>query len=493
MAQDEKDPETRGSGAMDASDADRPSVEPAASLAAQPVDEATPAPRDAAAAAPRRKNRLILTSAVAVLGLAATAGSIATYRFRDRHEKLAAFAALVDDYSARPEKLIASLRETSVKWLGDAARPTKKPPAPAPEERPPLQAESKPVTEPKPEAPPKPPAQATTSDNGERITWSAPPVDAPAPPPRPALEPPVAARAPEPPPRAAIATAPEPGNDARAAEIEALTKRLGELEQIARSALDLAEQARADAGARPPVQSTPAQSAQTPEFRDLSDNVSGLEGRIDELGDEMKTLRERLDSPKDESRLPKEAMIETPPQKPAEDEPNPAAVVVIAHSLQKALERGAPFSTEFAALAAQGADKDALERLAASAETGAPTPHALKAAFHPLVKRMETAAEPHADESLSDRLIHGASKLVKMRAPGEATKIEIAEIASKIEAALGHEDIGAALAAFADLPEDARALAREWEQSARRRLEADSAAAAILSSAIASLGKKGKS
>ncbi|ATQ68669.1 MULTISPECIES: COG4223 family protein [Methylosinus] len=484
MAQDEKDPETRGSGALDAAAADRPSVEPADSVEAQPALQATPAPMEAAPPT-RRKNRLLMTSAVAILGLAATAGAIAAYRFRDKHEKLAAFAALVDDYSARPEKLVASLRETSVKWLGDAARPSKKPPSPAPEPRPPLHAEIKP-TESKP-AESKP---ASPSDDGERITWSAPPpIDAPTPPPRPVLEAPPAP-AHEPPP--VVAALPELDSEARA-EIDALTKRLGELEQIARSALNLAEQARdAAANAPTPTPSAPAASAATPEFRDLNDNVSGLEGRIDELGDEMKALRERLDSPKDESRLPKEAMIE-PPQKPAEDEPNPAAVVVIAHSLQKALERGAPFSTEFAALAAQGADKEALERLAASAETGAPTPHTLKTAFHPLVKRMETAAEPHAEESLSDRLIHGASKLVKMRAPGEATKIEIAEITTKIEAALGHEDIGAALAAFADLPEDARALAREWEESARRRLEADSAAATILSSAIAALGKKGKS
>jgi hypothetical protein len=493
MAQDPKDPETRGSGASDATDADRPAVEHAPSAEAQSVVQATPAPVEEAAALPaapdarRRKSRLVVTSSVAILGLVATAGAIGAYRFRDKHEKLAAFAAIIDDYSARPEKLVAALRETSVKWLGDAARPTKK--TPAPEPRPQIEAK-------KPEAGSNPAPQPQT--DRERITWSAPPVGAPVTP----AAPPVAAPArppapvaPEPPPRPAVAAAPEIDTDARAAEIEALSKRVDELEQAVRSALDLAEQARSAASASPPPQSPPPETVATPAFRELSDNVSGLEGRIDELGDELKALRERLDSPKDETRLPRETSVEPPP-KPAEaaDEPNPAAVVVIAHSLQKALERGAPFSSELTALAAQGADKDALERLAPSAEHGAPTPRALRASFHPLVKSMETTAEPKAEESLSDRLLHGASKLVKMRAPGETAKIEIAEIAVRIETALDRDDLGAALSAFGDLPEEAKTVARDWEQTARRRLEAESAAASILSGAIEALGRtKGKS
>ncbi|MBY6241792.1 COG4223 family protein [Methylosinus sp. Sm6] len=499
MAQDPKDPETRGSGAADATDAGRPAVDSPAE--APLVEPANSAPLEASVAPPRRKNRLLLTSAVAVLGLAATAGSIAAYRFRDKHEKLAAFAALVDDYSARPEKLVASLRETSVKWLGDAARPTKKPPAPEPRRVEPDRVEPKQQVEAKIESrreaeakPDAKPAEPETN-NGERITWSAPPTSAPPPPPPPrpaALTPPPVAPAPEQPPKAVAAAAPEIDASARAAEVEALTKRVEELAAIARSALDLAEQARASADASAPKAKTSDQSPPTQAFRDLGDNVSGLEGRIDELGDEVKALRDRLDAPKDETRLPREAVAEPPPR-PAEaaDEPNPAALVVIAHSLQKALERGAPFSTELAALDAQGADKDALDKLAPVADAGAPTPRALKEAFHPLVKSMEAAAEPKpaTEESISERLLHHAAKLVKMKGPGEAEKIEIADVAAKIEQALDHAELGSALTAFADLPEEARAVARDWEQTARRRLEAESAAAAILSSAIAQLGK----
>jgi hypothetical protein len=494
MAHDEKDPETRDSGVADPTDAHRA----AGTLTS---DEATPAPTDAAASPPavapagRRKNRLVLTFAAATLGLLATAGAIGAYRFRDKHEKLAAFAAMVDEFSARPEKLVASLREQSLKLLGDAAKPTKKPIAPEPPPPAKLEARTEPPVEAKP---------ALQSPSGDRITWSAPPAPPKATPPSPAPEakpeartepktaPPVAlARPPEPPPaKAPEVTPPEvmPAIDSDArAEIETLSKRVEELERIARSALRLAEQAQTQALARA---GAPA-AAPSAELRDLSDNVTGLDGRIDELGDELKAIRERLDSPKDESRLPREVAVE---EQTAPEGPDPAAVAVIAHSLQKSLDRGKPYASEIAALAAQGVDKEALAALAPTADSGAPTAHALRAAFHPLVKTMEASAEHHAEESLSDRLLHGASKLVKMRGPGEATKIEVAEIGAKIEAALDRDDIAVALASFDELPEPAKTVARDWEEMARRRLEADRAAASILSGALEALGKpKGKS
>jgi hypothetical protein len=489
MAHDEKDPETRDSGVADPTDAHR-------AAEALTSDEATPAPTDAAARPPaasparRRKNRLVLTFAAATLGLLATAGAIGAYRFRDKHEKLAAFAAMVDEFSARPEKLVASLREHSLKLLGDAAKPTKKPIAPEPPPAAKLEAKTAPPVEAKP---------SLQSPSGDRITWSAPPTPpkAPEPKPEPRADPKPAAAAPP----VALAQPPEPPTPVKApevmpeidsvahAEIEALSKRVEELEQIARSALRIAEQAQAQARAGGAA-SAPA-AVPSAELRDLSDNVTGLDGRIDELGEELKAIRERLDSPKDETRLPREVAVE---EQKAPEGPDPAAVAVIAHSLQKSLDRGKPYASEIAALSAQGVDKEALAALAPMADSGAPTAHALRAAFHPLVKTMEASAEHHAEESLSDRLLHGASKLVKMRGPGEATKIEVAEIGSKIETALDRDDIGAALAAFDELPEPAKTVARDWEETARRRLAADSAAASILSGALEALGKpKGKS
>lgn len=491
MAQHEKDPAAQSPGAGEASDAEHRAANAVHPVEAEsPSDEAIIAPigeADAASerapqetgapvaafqlhAAPRgKKNRLRFTLLAATLGLLATAGAIGAYRFRDKHEKLAAFATIVDETFARPEKLLASLRETSVKWLGDAARPTKKTPEPAP---PRLAAPERAETGKKsaPEAVAEKPGEPSVKPGGndERVTWSAPPapLPAPTPPPRPVASAPAS--------ETKTAEAP------KSADIDALAKRVDELEQIARSALQAAEQPR-------PAADAPREGA-SPQLREIQDNLSGLEGRIDELGDELRALREKLDAPKGETRLPREPVEIPSPVETAKA--NPAAVVVVAHSLQKALDRGAPFASEYAALAAQGAEPpEALAALAPTADAGAPTARQLRASFHPLGKQLEAITEPKPDAPLGDRLLHGVGKLVKVRPSGEKTSVSIAEIAAKIEGALDHDDVSAALEAFAELPEDAKIAARSWEETARRRLDAEKAAASILSSAIAALGK----
>lgn len=449
------------------------------------------------AAAPRKKNAQRFTLLAATLGLLTTAGAVGAYHFRDRHEKLEAFATIVDETFARPERVIALARETSLGWLGDAARRGEKA-ANAEPETPPAH------VEPEKKADAEKPG-VTTGGGNERITWSAPkqvepekrtdaeadakkpdvaasgnekvtwsaptpPVQPTAPVPIAAPPPPVAAES-----KAAVAT---PDSDA----VDALTKRLDRLEQIARSALQAAEEARASAPAPAPAAPAPTNAAET------QDAIAGLEGRIDELADEIKALREKLDSPKSETRLPRE-LAENRGSGEESKTAGPAAIVVVAHSLQKALERGAPFTSEYAALTAQGADAGALAALAPLAERGAPTAKQLRASFHSLVKQLEAIVEPKSDAPLGDRLLHGVGKLVKVRPAGDQPAATVAEIIAKIEAALDHDEVAAALGAFEELPEKAKSLAREWAETARDRLEAEKAAATILSGAIAALGK----
>lgn len=492
MAQHEKDPAAQSSGAETASDNDRRTTDVARlDVAERHYDEAISAPSagesdafhidesaadDGAvasstagvlqpAAAPRKKSRQVFTLLAATLGLLATAGVIGAYRFRDRHEKLAAFADIVDKAFAQPEKLVSLARETSLKWLGDAAKPSRETvePGPGPEPAPPPPRAEPERTTAVETAPEKPGVTSRGSD--ERITWSAPP-QSPAPTPPVAVESNAAPAAPQ------------------SEAVEALTKRFDRLEQVARSALQAAEEARASANASSsaPAAHTAAPSTET------QDALAGLEGRIDELADEIKALRERFDAPKSETRLP----LEQADNKVSDDggkKADPAAIVVVAHSLQKALERGAPFASEYAALSAQGADPEALAALAPLAEGGAPTARQLLASFHPLVKQLEAIVEPKSDAPLGDRLLHEVGKLVKVRPAGEQPVATIAEIAAKIEAALGRDDVAAARNAFDELPENAKAVAQNWKEAAQRRLEAEKAAATILSGAIAALGK----
>ncbi|WP_400765220.1 COG4223 family protein [Methylosinus sporium] len=442
-----------------------------------PASEAAPAQK------PRRKNWHRFTLLAATLGLLATAGSIAAYRFRDKNEKLAAFATIVDETFARPEKLIATLRETIVKATGKPAAPEKPADKPgAAKLAEPLQKSTPAPAETKPAEPAAPPRSG-----GDHITWNAPatPATPPAPVPAPAAPAPVVV-APPPAPAKPAAEA----NPVSSAQIETLTRRVDELERIARSALALAEQARsAEPAAAPRGAKVPDQKVQ-----DVEDNVSGLEGRIDWLSDEVKTLRDKLDAAKDETRAPREVDPAPPPPAPVaaapeEKGPNPATVAVVAHSLQRALDRGAPFPSEYAILSAQGADSQALAALAPLAEKGAPDARALRASFHPLVRKLEASADLKPDAPLADRLLQGASKLVKVRSPVEKEKATIGDIADKLEAALDRGEIETALAAFAEFPDAAKAVAREWETQARQRVEAEKAAASILAGALDALAK----
>ncbi|WP_159730491.1 COG4223 family protein [Methylosinus sp. Ce-a6] len=437
-----------------------------------------PVAEPVAPAKQRRKNWHRFTLLAATLGLLATAGSIAAYRFRDKHEKLAAFATAVDETFARPEKLVSALRDNVVKWTGEAEKPAQPAKAPAPIDLGKADT-SAPAPVPPMEAKPPEPA-APPRSSGDRITWAAP-GSTPAPAPAPVA--PAPAAAPEPPakplaeakPTAALSNEPT----------EALARRVDELERIAREALALAEQARsgaaAAAGEAPRV---------NPKLQDIEDNVGGLEGRIDWLSDRLDQLREKLEAPKGETRVAREA-VEPPPPPPAEPAkgPDPTNILVVVNSLQRALDRGAPYASELAALAAQGADPEALAALAPSAKKGAPDARALRVSFHSLTRNLEESAELKPDAPLADRLLHGASKLVKIRTAAEKEKASIGEIAAKVEAALDRGEIEAALATFGEFPDDAKTVAREWEETARRRIAAETAAASILSGALDALAK----
>ncbi|HEY8064092.1 MAG TPA: hypothetical protein VIF40_05105 [Methylosinus sp.] len=497
MAQHDKDPaadsheasETPAGDVWTTTSVDRPveaeHAEPQANSA--PVSEAAPAPE------PRRKNWHRFTLFAATLGLLATAGAIGAYRFRDKHEKLAAFATVVDEVFARPEKLVSALRENVVKWTGKPAKPAEIAKTPAP-----VEIGATPAPKPAPvEAKPAEPAPPRADD---RVTWSSP---APIPPPIPAPEP---VASPEP---AKPVAETKPVAALSSEQTEALARRVDELERIARSAQTLAEQALAEqtrasgeaARAEPKLPDSKVQDSSkiqdNSKLRDVEDNVAGLEGRIDWLSDRLDELREKLETSKNESRVAREAepapapapQIVAPAAEEAPKGPNPATIVVVAHSLQRALDRGTPFPSEYAVLSAHGADADALAALAPSAEKGAPDARALRASFHPLIRKLEASAELKPDAPLADRLLQSASKLVKVRTATEKEKASIGDIAAKLEAALDRGEIEAALAAFAELPDDAKAVAHDWEEAARRRVDAEKAAASLLSSALDALAK----
>lgn len=417
-------------------------------------------------APPRRvKNRPMITLLIATLGLVATIGAIGAYVFKDKHEKLRAFSALIDETFAPSEGLVSATRENSAKPASGgavssgpsnpAATATGQDPptAPAPRDEATEKSGAKSAAESAAESS-KPTPQA--QDNDERITWSAP---APAPSPTPPVN-----------------GATDAGGAAGA--VEALAKRIDQLEQVARSALQVAEDARSA------VKQAPGDASSLAPTPEEGNYLNALEGRIDELASEIRVVREKLEAPKSDTRLPQEqADVRSPSAS------NPAVIVVVAQLLQRELERGSPFVSEYAALSAQGADPEALAALASSAETGAPTARQLLASFNPVAKRLRAMASPKSDAPYADQLWQGVNRLVKIRPAGEAVGDSIPDVVGRIEAALARGDVAAATDAFAKLPDHAKSEAQAWAETANRRRDAEKAAASLLSGAIAALGR----
>jgi hypothetical protein len=244
----------------------------------------------------------------------------------------------------------------------------------------------------------------------------------------------------------------------------------------------------------PPAVATPA-PAPTPvakaESRDADgftdrDLISALEGRIDALGDEIRSLRERLDAPKNETRAAPEA--EAP--KPAATSDASAAAVVLAFALQRELEAGRPFAPEIAAFSRLATTPAPAPVLIELSEKGAPTGPALREAFLPISKKLR-AQESHAESgALAEHLLQGASKLVKVRPTGEPLPETIDGKLDRILAALAHNDFDAAASQFDSLPEAARAETGDFGARLNQRREAAKAADELLSGSIAALGKK---
>ncbi len=212
---------------------------------------------------------------------------------------------------------------------------------------------------------------------------------------------------------------------------------------------------------------------------DLSatDLVNALEGRIEALSEEVKSLRERLDQPKNETRA-------TPVAGGASSE---AATVVIAFALQKELDAGRPYADEIAALTRTGADPALLDVLSPMANSGAPTGAQLRDQFKPIAKKIH-AEEPAEQQDLASHLIHGASKLVHVRPTGTEQPETLDGNLAKIDAALTHDNFVAAAATLAAMPEWTRTLAGEFAQALDKRAAIAKAAEDLLHGAIAGLG-----
>jgi hypothetical protein len=133
------------------------------------------------------------------------------------------------------------------------------------------------------------------------------------------------------------------------------------------------------------------------------------------------------------------------------------------------------------------------EALVAFAEKGAPTGARLREIFLPIAKKLkalEPRSEASHEENLTEHLLHGASKLVKVRPTGQAQLETLEGKIELIESALTHGNFAGAEKLIDNLPEAAKAETAEFAVTLHRRVEAEKAAEELLRGAIASIGAK---
>lgn len=394
-----------------------------------------------------------LLSALLLLAIVAGAGGYAAIAFKDSDPRLKLVADAIEPYFAQGEASVAGLKDKISALLGETKQPAKSVEA--------ARETKAPVSEPKraeiaPETP-RAPAPAIEAEKQVR-----------------ALE--ARLDAVEESAQKALAAAEGAEAGARSAQAAAESAQTTAKTAAETAAEAVANAARSGEGPKP---------AEEGAFS-TKDLLAALEGRIDELGDEIKALRERLDSPKNETRAAPETSAAAPPPAPAPD--SFAAIAVVATKLQHELEMGRPFVHEMAALEKLGADPTALAALAPFAEKGAPTAAHLRAEFAPAAKKIRALESEPPPSDLSERLLKGASKLVRVHPSGQAPAQTTDEKVAKIDADLAHGDLLAAQAAFVALSEAAQSEAKEFGEALQARVAAARAVEDLLHGAVAGLG-----
>lgn len=259
---------------------------------------------------------------------------------------------------------------------------------------------------------------------------------------------------------------------ARMAAAEAQTKSLGDsLAALTRRVDDIAAEAKAAAAAAEEAQHAVQAGVQRADIATLVDRITSIESAIQSLRADVA-------------------------QHAANADDSAARAIVAAEALRAAVERGAPYQAELAAVKSFGADPSAATALEPFAADGVPNAAALGRELNALIPALARASEPQpGDGSLLGRLESQARKLVRVTpldvgvAAGEPTSNDAAAGVSRIETAAARSDVAAALSDLARLPDAARAPAAGWIKKAQARQKALSASERIAADALAAITK----
>jgi len=163
---------------------------------------------------------------------------------------------------------------------------------------------------------------------------------------------------------------------------------------------------------------------------------------------------------------------------------------IAAEALRAAVERGAPYQAELAAVKSLGADQSATAPLEPFAGSGVPGAAALARELAGLAPALQQAAEPAAsNSSFLARLESNAQRLVRITPVDAPPGDDPASVVTRIGVDAAHADTAAALADIAKLPDAAKPLAAAWVAKAQARNAAIAASQKLAADALAALSK----
>jgi hypothetical protein len=246
---------------------------------------------------------------------------------------------------------------------------------------------------------------------------------------------------------------------ARLDELEASTKDLAGTLDAAQSAA--AEQsARVDelAKAMPPADIGNQITQLSAMVKALNTAVDALAPKIDDLSARVAALEAKKDDP---------------------DAAERAALSLALSNLSRAATRAEPFARELDVVATFLPDEPELAELKTVAAEGVPTETSLEARFPQVVKDVLDAERAASDDSIWQRFVSNAKKLVTLRRTGEIAGDDTDAVLARMEERVARGDLSAALAEAKALKGRAAAAAAPWVTDATARVTTSDLLAAL--------------
>ncbi len=192
----------------------------------------------------------------------------------------------------------------------------------------------------------------------------------------------------------------------------------------------------------------------------LSHRIDAVQSSLNALGDRLAALESKASAGPSESTV--------------------AARAIAVVALRRAVDEGAPFTTDLDLASALGLPADDVAALKPYADKGVPTKAALASEFPKVGDAIvSTTTKANLNAGWIQRLIAGARSLVTVRPTGPVAGSDPAAVVSRMQAAVEAGDLKKALSERDALPDAGKAASADWAAAAQSRVTVDGLIAKI--------------